>query len=154
MDTVRESPLGQLLRAITGNRVLLYPEEKPGFVTSADPDETRHQVESKQSLGGDSAIPPAPTLDSPPDSSSDGLHAQDEIKNIVDWYGADDPANPRNWSTWKKRFVTFQIWYISPHISPSFSHICTHLPYIVPHQSTCQLNRKLMIEKQDFRHDD
>lgn len=122
MDTVRESPLGQLLRAITGNRVLLYPEEKPGFVTSADPDETRHQVESKQSLGGDSAIPPAPTLDSPPDSSSDGLHAQDEIKNIVDWYGSDDPANPRNWSTWKKRFVTFQIWYISPHISPSFSH--------------------------------
>jgi len=29
--------------------------------------------------------------------------------HIVDWYGKDDPANPQNWSTGKKFFVTFEI---------------------------------------------
>lgn len=29
--------------------------------------------------------------------------------HIVDWYGPDDPANPQNWSTPKKFFVTFEI---------------------------------------------
>ncbi|EPE33114.1 MFS general substrate transporter [Glarea lozoyensis ATCC 20868] len=31
MDTIREAPLGQLLRYVTGNRILQYPEEKPDF---------------------------------------------------------------------------------------------------------------------------
>jgi DHA1 family multidrug resistance protein-like MFS transporter len=31
MDTLREAPLGQLLRYVTGNRILQYPEEKPDF---------------------------------------------------------------------------------------------------------------------------
>jgi DHA1 family multidrug resistance protein-like MFS transporter len=35
-DTLREAPLGQLLRFITGNRVLQYPEEKPGFELPAE----------------------------------------------------------------------------------------------------------------------
>jgi len=30
-------------------------------------------------------------------------------EHIVDWYGKDDPANPQNWSTGKKFFVTFEI---------------------------------------------
>jgi len=107
MDILRESPLGQLLRAITGNRILLYPEEKPGFVRS-NSEETRYQIEPKQSLGGDSAIIP----------TSYAAHAENEY--IVDWYGPDDQSNPRNWSSGKKRFVTFQIWYISS-ILPSFS---------------------------------
>ncbi|KAF2719519.1 MFS transporter [Polychaeton citri CBS 116435] len=31
MDSFRESPMGQLIRFVTSNRVLLYDEEKPGF---------------------------------------------------------------------------------------------------------------------------
>ena len=31
MDTIRDAPFGQLLRYLTGNRVFLYPEEKPGY---------------------------------------------------------------------------------------------------------------------------
>lgn len=31
LDTIREAPIGQLLRYITSNRVLKYPEELPGF---------------------------------------------------------------------------------------------------------------------------
>lgn len=30
-------------------------------------------------------------------------------KNLVGWYGPDDSANPQNWSTGKKFFVTFQL---------------------------------------------
>lgn len=31
MDLIRDAPMGQLIRYITGNRVLLYPEERPDF---------------------------------------------------------------------------------------------------------------------------
>jgi DHA1 family multidrug resistance protein-like MFS transporter len=117
MDTIRESPLGQLLRAITGNRILLYPEEKPGFVLPANLGQKGHPVESDQSLS-DSPITPAPASYFPPGANSEGGHVQDEANNIVGWYGPDDPSNPRNWSSWKKRLVTFQIWYMSPHIIP------------------------------------
>lgn len=28
---------------------------------------------------------------------------------LVDWYTTDDPANPQNWSSWKKAYVVFLI---------------------------------------------
>jgi MFS transporter, DHA1 family, multidrug resistance protein len=31
-DLIRDAPIGQLLRWATGNKILLYPEERPGFV--------------------------------------------------------------------------------------------------------------------------
>jgi hypothetical protein len=31
MDVIRDSFVGQILRLATNNRILLYPEEKPGF---------------------------------------------------------------------------------------------------------------------------
>lgn len=31
MDVMRDSFVGQVLRLATNNRILLYPEEKPGF---------------------------------------------------------------------------------------------------------------------------
>jgi len=30
-------------------------------------------------------------------------------RNIVDWDGDTDPANPRNWSTGYKSWITFQL---------------------------------------------
>ncbi|KAJ6185170.1 hypothetical protein N7519_006471 [Penicillium mononematosum] len=108
MDTIRESPLGQLLRAITGNKILLYPEEKPGFVLPANLEEKGHPIESDHSLS-DSPITPAPASYFPPGANSEGGHTQDDTNNIVGWYGPNDPSNPRNWSSWKKRLVTFQI---------------------------------------------
>jgi DHA1 family multidrug resistance protein-like MFS transporter len=35
MDSIRDAPIGQLIRLITKNKVLLYPEEKPDFVVPA-----------------------------------------------------------------------------------------------------------------------
>lgn len=37
-----------------------------------------------------------------PQKTKDGV-------TLVDWYTTDDPANPQNWSSMKKAFVTFQI---------------------------------------------
>ncbi|KAF1964922.1 benomyl/methotrexate resistance protein [Bimuria novae-zelandiae CBS 107.79] len=34
-------------------------------------------------------------------------------KNIVEWYGPNDPENPRNWSTPKKFFVTSEIVFLT-----------------------------------------
>ncbi|KAK4548435.1 hypothetical protein LTR36_009345 [Oleoguttula mirabilis] len=42
-DLIRDAPLGQLIRYLTGNKVLLYPEEKPDFqcpMCYAEPDHT------------------------------------------------------------------------------------------------------------------
>ncbi|CAG8910209.1 unnamed protein product [Penicillium egyptiacum] len=96
------------LRAITGNRILLYPEEKPGFALVANLEENGRQIESDRSLS-DSPITLAPTSYFPPGANSDPAHTHNETRNIVYWYGPDDPSNPRNWSSWKKRLVTFQI---------------------------------------------
>ena len=37
-----------------------------------------------------------------PQKTADGV-------TLVDWYTTDDPANPQNWNSWYKAFVTFQI---------------------------------------------
>jgi DHA1 family multidrug resistance protein-like MFS transporter len=34
-------------------------------------------------------------------------------KILVTWYTIDDPENPQNWSTFKKCWVAFVIWYVS-----------------------------------------
>lgn len=36
--------------------------------------------------------------------------------HVVDWYGPDDPDNPRNWSNNMKSFVTFEICLFSIYI--------------------------------------
>ncbi|KAF2495965.1 benomyl/methotrexate resistance protein [Lophium mytilinum] len=33
--------------------------------------------------------------------------------HLIDWYGPDDPENPRNWSHAKKYFVTFEICFLT-----------------------------------------
>lgn len=114
MDTVRESPLGQILRWITGNRLFLYLEECPDFVFN--PEEMKQRSEAAQSVDNgftrseangssqDLSWLPAHARFYPP-------HAQGVVTTyIVDWYGPDDPLNPKNWSSLKKKAVAFQIW--------------------------------------------
>lgn len=51
-DLIRETAFGQIVRYATGNRVFLYPEEKPGFQCPSDyingPDEKKHRRNSKK----------------------------------------------------------------------------------------------------------
>jgi len=110
MDYVRDAPLGHAIRFITGNKIFQYPEELPGF-------EFLTQPESLSEKGGVNKVST--------DESEQDVEAQKHKKNesqelaarttatdvtFVDWYGEDDPENPRNWTSGKKAWTTLMIW--------------------------------------------
>jgi DHA1 family multidrug resistance protein-like MFS transporter len=184
MEAIRDAPIGQLIRFITKNKVLRYPEEIDGFecptwynqsgdatahtpnlaesaesavsengqdeaedaaedtergyshgtdmekIVTAEQDEphlepirtqttrqrpqiervstaaslrmshTQHDLETQLTLALRDALPSRPI---PPERLEDGTI-------LVDWYTTDDPANPQNWSHWKKGYTTALIW--------------------------------------------
>ena len=157
-DLVREAPIGQIIRWVTRNRVLKYPEEQPDFqlpvsyTTALNSSERPHEKLASTPPSRTSSNNPA-TLDRiPTKTSRDGLEDLEaatltrtksraatvpfseerleveqelEIERtktlpiaptktadgniLVDWYTTDDPANPQNWSNWKRGFVSFII---------------------------------------------
>lgn len=71
---IRDAPIGQLLRWMTGNRVLLYPEERPDFqcpICYADPEEAaaaqKASITSPSSASANLATP------DPADEKKEGL---------------------------------------------------------------------------------
>lgn len=116
---LRDSPLGQLLRLVTRDKILLYPEEKPGFIFQADSPKQIHHEKSESHVEG---LARSKTNQPGDDSASSSAEAgfdpslarsvNDTL--IVGWYGADDPSNPMNWSSSKKRIVALQIWFAYP----------------------------------------
>jgi DHA1 family multidrug resistance protein-like MFS transporter len=109
MNFVRETPLGDLLRAIGFQSQLLFPEEVDGFLpehngspSSFEKADIEMQVShSKDSHSSDDELSPKATK---ADEGPDVI--------LVEWYGADDTANPQNWSPAKKAWVTLVIWYV------------------------------------------
>lgn len=129
-DLFRETIFGHMVRCVSRNKVFNYPEEDPDFHLP----ESYHHPDS---LLTDQNSPESPQL---PDAShpgsaektgedSDALdraHSNVTLSEktsrpiaptvskdgtiLVDWYSTDDPANPQNWSSWKKVFVAFQLW--------------------------------------------
>lgn len=59
-DLLREAPIGQLLRFITRNKVLQYPEEKPGYEL---PEAYRNALEGKSPPSRSGASSPTPPHD-------------------------------------------------------------------------------------------
>ncbi|PKX88876.1 MFS transporter [Aspergillus novofumigatus IBT 16806] len=109
-DLLRDAPAGQLLRWMTGKRVLKYPEERHDF---ALPDSIALQSDS---TGSDTYHASSSDLER---SVPPGMRAQDELHMtsgesdgdlvVVDWYTKDDPANPQSWSGSRKALVSFII---------------------------------------------
>ncbi|KZF19195.1 benomyl/methotrexate resistance protein [Xylona heveae TC161] len=180
-DLFRDTALGQLIRWVSGKKVLLYPEEKPDFQcpncyshpdTSTDAPASRvssHASRPRTPASAHARDEPLPDIEtalegrtpsedeltlekthtdmiehvgsgqselsrivSRPNFSSVKSHDDlertfsqaalekgpsrpiapsklDDGTILVDWYTTDDPANPQNWSAWKKGFVSFQI---------------------------------------------
>jgi MFS transporter, DHA1 family, multidrug resistance protein len=147
LDLIREAPLGQAIRLVSGNRLLQYPEEKPGYelpthyATLLNRDEklgrrshasqhsreeipeptpatreddlealsltrtletVRSRIYSNERMQAEQELAVERKLSRPilPQKSTDG-------GILVDWYTTDDPANPQNWSSFKKGFVVF-----------------------------------------------
>ncbi|KAI9894694.1 MAG: hypothetical protein M1814_002050 [Vezdaea aestivalis] len=89
-DLIRESAFGRLAYLLSGGRLFASDEElDPSLLQRYQPAST--ETSSTRSLSNN----PADT-----EKGSDHL--------LVDW-AENDPHNPRNWSLFKKTFVTFQI---------------------------------------------
>lgn len=132
-DLFRETAFGQIIRFLSGRRLLRYPEELPGFEftypESRSPDKSVElnlrasleltsdpDPEKADSNGGGSSTPNSETL------------ASKDAFILVDWYNSgqseigflflvlpnlekiDDPANPHNWAGGKKVLVAAEIW--------------------------------------------
>jgi DHA1 family multidrug resistance protein-like MFS transporter len=105
-DLIRDAPIGQIARYLTGNRVLLYPEELPGFVCPLSFND-RNSHQQSESSSTNTATPS--TNDIEPGASNQVKEKTASSPYLVDWYSDNDPENPQNWSGWRKAFVTFQI---------------------------------------------
>lgn len=99
---IRDTPIGQIARYMTRNRVFLYPDEMPGFqlhqsVSNTESSSTSintlilssHDIEAAAYHQGEKETVPSP--------------------NLVGWYDDKDPEDSKNWSGWRKAFITFQI---------------------------------------------
>ncbi|ORY60831.1 MFS transporter [Pseudomassariella vexata] len=134
-ELVHDTIFSHCLRFFTGGRVFKYPEEvdssiwrkymnaektsnialhgqtssterasEPGISEGQDelPDSP---VSSATEMGHDTVINGDPIRRVDPEKAPDYY--------IVDWYGPNDPENPRNWSRPKKFFVTFEICFLT-----------------------------------------
>ncbi|KAL6155532.1 GTPase-activating protein [Exserohilum turcicum] len=134
-DLIRDSAFGHCVRLVTRRKYLQYPEEK-------DPEAWKKYVNPEKSgyaAFHGSTEPPSNAGDleelrqaqdgrgreaSDSDSSRTlgGVNGDSGVRidsekgrdyHVVDWYGPDDPQNPRNWSRAKRYFVTFEICFLT-----------------------------------------
>ncbi|KAF2161117.1 hypothetical protein M409DRAFT_69971 [Zasmidium cellare ATCC 36951] len=99
-----DTALGTLIRALTGDRLLKYPEERPGFQLPPNLRQDDHPEHLDEK-----ALETANGGTSPSEISLDRQAVKDQEKGLVGWYSDDDPSNPHNWSKWKKWNVVLQL---------------------------------------------
>src|SRR5437667_5221824 len=101
-DIIRDAPLGQIIRYIFRDKVLLYPEEKPDFdfkpYTQASSTVSVNAAGSS-SPGDNGEIENAILLLERIRSAPRRLK---DSTILVDWYTANDPDNPQSWTSLKK----------------------------------------------------
>ena len=118
-DLFRDTVCGRLLRAISGGKLCAYTRElEPSFLEKYMPVKSDSESTSLNLDGK-----PADNADSKPSDSELPATSETQRSNPIDQEkGADhllvtwapnDPDNPRNWSTPKKLFVTFQICFLT-----------------------------------------
>lgn len=79
-DLIRDAPVGQVIRFVTGNRYLLYPEEKPGFELPAS-----YNAVLNTAIPAEKASESEPISDSdqtPPKHSLERAKTRETIKSI------------------------------------------------------------------------
>ncbi|KAJ4123581.1 hypothetical protein NW765_006605 [Fusarium oxysporum] len=142
-DTIRDAPLGQIIRFVTKNRLFKYPEEHPEFelpaawnqlLSNADhgyachtgtetPSTIVNPTADQNTIEGldieSKALDTDGITDAAPNATENGVI-------LVDWYSDQDPANPQNWSNLRRAlvgliicFYTFVVYLSSAIYSPS-----------------------------------
>ncbi|KAH4609912.1 hypothetical protein HBI38_123860 [Parastagonospora nodorum] len=135
-DLIRDSPFGHIVRLVTRNKVFQYPEErdpevwkkyvhqeKSGYMahhgTTDPPEEESEELQNAQGVRArehNSSDSASRTQVGDGFNEASGVKVDPEKgrdRHVVDWYGPDDPQNPRNWSRAKKFFVTFEICFLT-----------------------------------------
>jgi DHA1 family multidrug resistance protein-like MFS transporter len=132
LEIIRDAPLGQIVRFVTNNAVLQYPEERSDFklpaLWSGEVAEKACQNVSHAALGAptntdnlrseqntnNGECMTAPDIEK---HSSAEQKTTPSTKNItedgvilIDWYSDNDLANPQNWSSLRRFFVGWLIW--------------------------------------------
>ncbi|OJJ78987.1 MFS transporter [Aspergillus glaucus CBS 516.65] len=121
IETIRETAFGKLMRMISHNRILQYPEE-------IDPETCSRYVLSETNLENlesnthgepgeewglftvmsQASRRPSATEPAPAEKLSSAL-----VSNIAIGWSSNDTQNPQNWSTGKKLFVSSQVWLLT-----------------------------------------
>ncbi|KAL7936127.1 MFS general substrate transporter [Trichoderma chlorosporum] len=100
MELLRDSVVGQVIRRLTGDKILLYNEEQPGTAEHTMVQMTHlvvginlenYQYKSEREAG------------------SMAFGEQSGKNLVIGWYSDEDPENPQNWTGPKKAFVLFQL---------------------------------------------
>ncbi|OAK99024.1 MFS general substrate transporter [Phaeosphaeriaceae sp. SRC1lsM3a] len=138
-DLIRDTAFGHIVRLVTRNKVFQYPEERDHEIWKKYANQEKSGNMARHGAVGppeNSENETAPELasaqgvrDRERDSRSssqtqvaEGVNAASGVrvdpekgrdKHVIDWYGDDDPQNPRNWSRAKKFFVTFEICFLT-----------------------------------------
>ncbi|KAL4792620.1 major facilitator superfamily domain-containing protein [Aspergillus venezuelensis] len=108
---IRDSQFGQIVRVLTGRRILKYPEEssdetcKNYLINKGLVEET-----NRQNIWGLYTFVSA-CLE-PKKEEVDGEEKEPD-QNVVKWAGADDPDDPQNWSLGKKVWTTLMIFLLT-----------------------------------------
>ncbi|TIA62339.1 putative caffeine resistance protein 5 [Aureobasidium pullulans] len=118
-DLFRDAPVGQMIRWMTKNKYLQYPEEKDTsmygkFINREKSGNMARygqpnppEDEEKEEKQDDNQDREGTTMNSASGIAVDPEKGKDV--NLVDWWGPNDPECPTNWSQGKKFFVTFLI---------------------------------------------
>ncbi|ENH73763.1 Caffeine resistance protein 5 [Fusarium oxysporum f. sp. cubense race 1] len=120
-DLIRDAPLGQLIRFVTRNKYLQYPEEKPDFKLPESWVAVINNPDAiiEESSPHDNTVLTAYTVDR---LEADEEHDVEKVKSIpvvpkrtkdgsilVDWYFSDDNENPHNWTNNRRLGVSLII---------------------------------------------
>ncbi|KAF5694112.1 H+ antiporter FLR1 [Fusarium denticulatum] len=142
-DTVRDAPLGQILRFVTNNRLFKYPEEQPEFELPAAWNDILNTANLRTAFHTGTDTPSTIVNPTSDQNTIEGLDLEGKGRDtggpthttpnvtengviLVDWYSDQDPANPQNWSNLRRAligliicFYTFVVYLSSAIYSPS-----------------------------------
>ncbi|KAJ4987933.1 multidrug resistance protein [Stagonosporopsis vannaccii] len=132
-DLIRDSPFGHIVRLVTRNRYFQYPEEKDpnlwkkyvnqeksGYVAhhgnTSPPEEESEELRQARGVRDREGSESSRTEVGDDYNHASGVRIDQEKgkdQHVIDWFGPDDPQNPRNWSRGKRFFVTFEICFLT-----------------------------------------
>lgn len=106
MTIIRDTAIGAIIRAASGNKLLKYPEEQDDFTLPAE-----YQSRIQQSSSSVLSLPSRQTkedVEAAATGPSSASASEDSGKEVLDvtWYSDQDPENPQNWSNGKKIWVS------------------------------------------------